>query len=525
MMSWIRSKSLCIVALALSAVGCAPSAFRDGVPYVTAKHQLTDAHYQKVEGFPCLRVDNAMLQELDAVYAADADVESARKSAVSFMNQAHAAALHSTRGELDRSTEKVWHEIGGRYFGENGTHISREEIWKRFEAETDAQVARVKAELAAAESVMEVRSVMRPIHDGVKPSIKTAGRVLRAAPWALFSVPSALIVKSIHDGEYRGPQDAPFASAVRYVPNEATADVEIRDPNWPLLQRFAPVLVQEETPANAPYKKEVDTIGRIVATTVDVIDVDTTQPTVYAYSRNITLQGRPLTQLVYTQWYPQHPKLKSFDPEHGKLEGTTLRITLDANNEPLCFETVYNCGCYHRLYPTARLESAAAAEFGAPEKEKTLAVEKNVSARIDLIVPKVVEWTHPTRPVIRARAGWHGLVDVANAEGKHGPEVAQTQKYTLLPYDELEHLHTPDGRVTSMFGADGLVKGAKRLEGIFFRPLGMLAAGQPRQRGTQLIHWDQYDFDDPNLFAKTLRLPNMPVNEPPVAHAESPDAR
>ena len=54
---------------------------------------------------------------------------------------------------------------------------------------------------------------------------------------------------------------------------------------------------------------------------------------------------------------------------------------------------------------------------------------------------------------------------------------------------------------------NGLVRGAERLEGTLFKPLGMLNAGQPRQRGTQLIQWDQYDLDDPRLLEKTLRLP------------------
>jgi hypothetical protein len=36
----------------------------------------------------------------------------------------------------------------------------------------------------------------------------------------------------------------------------------------------------------------------------------------------------------------------------------------------------------------------------------------------------------------------------------------------------------------------------------------MLSAGQPRQRGTQLIHFDEFDFDDPKLLEKLLRLPD-----------------
>jgi hypothetical protein len=59
-----------------------------------------------------------------------------------------------------------------------------------------------------------------------------------------------------------------------------------------------------------------------------------------------------------------------------------------------------------------------------------------------------------------------------------------------------------------MFYDNGLAKKAQRPEGVFFTPAGLLSAGQPRQRGTQLIHWDHYDFDDPHLFERTLRLPS-----------------
>ena len=67
-------------------------------------------------------------------------------------------------------------------------------------------------------------------------------------------------------------------------------------------------------------------------------------------------------QLVYTHWYPEHPALKKNDAEHGKPEGVTLRLTLDADHRPALMETVYNCGCYHRLYPSECLEAEARAE-------------------------------------------------------------------------------------------------------------------------------------------------------------------
>ncbi len=112
-----------------------------------------------------------------------------------------------------------------------------------------------------------------------------------------------------------------------------------------------------------------------------------------------------------------------------------------------------------------------------------------------------------SRPVIRVRAGWHGIVDVGFDVDKHAGERHVAAVYQLRDYAELEHLTAPDGRVTSMFYDNGLVRHAERGEGVYFTPAGILSAGQPRQRGTQLIHWDDWAFDDYHLFTDALRLP------------------
>ena len=106
------------------------------------------------------------------------------------------------------------------------------------------------------------------------------------------------------------------------------------------------------------------------------------------------------------------------------------------------------------------------------------------------------------------RAGWHGIVDVGYVVDKYEDEAHKPGSYRLRKYDELENLETPAGRLTSMFQDNGLVKGARRPEGIYFTPAGLLSAGQPRQRGTQLIHFDNWDLDDPHLFEQALRLPS-----------------
>ena len=148
--------------------------------------------------------------------------------------------------------------------------------------------------------------------------------------------------------------------------------------------------------------------------------------------------------------------------------------------------------------------------LGEPVDGKFYCLEPDVEGKYDLIIPKVIEAdTKPELPlaIVRCGAGTHAVVDVDLDESEGDGSVVETRTYELMPYDDLERLATRSGRVVSMFLPNGLVRGAGRLEGEIFKPLGMLSAGQPRQRGTHLIQWDQYDFDDPRLLEKTLRLP------------------
>jgi hypothetical protein len=125
------------------------------------------------------------------------------------------------------------------------------------------------------------------------------------------------------------------------------------------------------------------------------------------------------------------------------------------------------------------------------------------------VVPEVIDQDAGPRPIVRFAAGLHRAIDVDLTDAHHADEpVAERATYRLRHYDELERLRTPSGKIVSMFLNNGLVRGAGRLEGALCAPLGMLSAGQPRQRGTMLLHWDQYDFDDPKLFETALRWPD-----------------
>jgi len=494
--------------------GCAsqhPERFIDGVNDVTLRYKSRDAKAQRIDGWPCLRVDAAIRQHLDDALASE-DADRARTEALAFLDEAHELASQTTINELDRLDPAGWDELAATYFSppvEVDNQV-REKIKSLFITDIEARYWFLRRGIESAKTADEVHDMLGPLVKEIERPVKLQGRLIQTLTWSIFTIPSTLAILDTQSKEYRGDLDTPFGTAVRYLPDPtlSTTPGGSSSGEWDQLLAFAPVIVQEQ-PKEITYERSVDRIGRVVAPDIDSVEIDPSDPTVYAYSRHIKIDGMPHTQLTYAYWYPRHPELKHNDPEAGHTEGLTLRLTLNEHDKPIAFETLYNCGCYHRLYPSAQLEAAAFQRFGEPEKGKQFAIERRVPWKFDTIVPKVVQVQgRGNRPVVRNRAGWHGIVNVAMDENGHEDEVADETRYTLRPYDELERLTTPDGRVVSMFYDNGLVKGAQRLEGVFFTPAGLLSSGQPRQRGTQMIHWDHYDFDDPDLLKRLLRLPD-----------------
>lgn len=490
--------------------GCAaPRQYVDGVGYVVEKHKLQDAKAQSVRSWPCLRVDAETTDELERATRSD-DLADAKASAQHFLAEAHAQSIASTNNEFDRMTDDAWQDLNERYFGDKAVPdaVQRQAMRRQFTQDCEARFAALSASVQAAQNVKDLRQALGPVRQNIQPSIKTAGRFGRAAPYFVFTLPSLMMVESIHSKEYRGVLDVPFDAAIRYSPAAEVSDGFSQTKDAELLQQCAPIIVQE-WPKEPSYPRDVDRFGQVIANTRQDVRVNPDVPSVYCYSRDVTINGAIHKQLIYTHWYPEHPKLKAkFDPEQGNFEGITMRITLDRSAKPAFFETVYNCGCYHRLYPSQALEDAAKAQYGGPEEGKNFAIEHNVPSKFDLIVPKTIAAGESPRPILRCRSGWHGPIDVAFAQGEHAKEVIEDRTYRLHAYEDLEHLPLPDGGgYTSLFYENGLVRNAQRWEGVYFTPIGILSAGQPRQRGTQLIQWDHWDFDDPQLFERTLRLP------------------
>lgn len=501
--------------------GCAnkpPARFVDGVPWVAEHHQVRDAKTQRVKGYPCLRMDVALLDRLDAAIH-NPDLAQARADALTLIDDAHGLALRSANNEMQRLDEQGWRELSKVYFASEvpPTDLAKQQMGEEFRHQTDTQVWFLKQEIEAAADLATLQKVLQRLRAATEESIKDGGGLSRAGAMAVFALPAKVAQSSIHSKEAGCYSDSRFEGRRVYDPDTASSehpsglpadDPELR--HWDLLMKHAPRLVMEHRSA-VKYAPEADRIGRVkLRDEQGRVEVDVALPTVYAYSRTVLLNGRPHVQLTYAFWYPEHPAVKgSMDPEAGPIDGTTIRLTLDANGNPATFETLSSCGCHHRLYPMRALEEAAAREYGGSLPAKLYAIQADVGDKYDLIVPKLIDApAAPQRPLVRCLAGSHAVVDIDYADRRieQEPEV-ERNSYVLLPYLELEQLHTPGGKVMSMFLDNGLVRGADRLESALLSPLGMLNAGQPRQRGTQLIHWDQYDFDSPRLLEKTLRLP------------------
>ncbi len=535
-----RVASLVTAALLAASTGCAPRDLPAVVIWAARRAQVRNAAYLADTAMPALRFDAAAVDRLDSVEQ-QREVEDARAGLVDVVEAARRLGEYANNNEIDRLDDEDLRSIWRHYAADKPAPADlRSAVRERFWTDADRRLAEFRRNVDAAADAADVHRLARQLASGIEASPKDRhGRGLMLA----------MVAASID--EPTGPLDRGGPGVDVYEPDLNFTCLARRSPpaddaTDALLAMFAPVIVQERvdqqageraatcpscagaafgggTPSEYTYDPEFDRIGTVRLSAVGDVVIDTQEPTVYAYGGHTWINGQRHVQLTYTYWFPAHPKLKRFDPEKGSIEGATLRVTLDQNSRPMLIETVLCCGCYHRCYPAAHVEQAACAQYGEPAEGKTLCIERDVAGRMDWIVPETVDVpsNHPGHPILFSRAGFHGPAGVTfDASELDSRTVLARRAYGLHCYDELEQLpiggaeaadaagDTPHGGIGSMFEPNGLVRGAGRLEGKLLVGTGMLSAGQPRQRGTQLLHWDQYDFDDPHLLERCLRLPD-----------------
>jgi hypothetical protein len=245
-----------------------------------------------------------------------------------------------------------------------------------------------------------------------------------------------------------------------------------------LVQRHAPVLEIDTV-------TDDDRIGALFwkAGEPPRIGVDVDRPVAYVRAAHTRIAGRVHLQLVYTFWFPARPPESAFDILAGDLDGLVWRVTLDDDFEPLVYDSIHPCGCYHMFFPTARVRAR-------PQPET---LDEGLFAPQTATAPAAGE-----RTVLRVANRTHYLQRVRAAA-----HIGEASIYALRDDDELRSLPLPDGGRRSAFGPDGLVPGSERPERFLFWPMGIASAGQMRQWGRHATAFvGRRHFDDPLIFDK-----------------------
>jgi hypothetical protein len=232
-----------------------------------------------------------------------------------------------------------------------------------------------------------------------------------------------------------------------------------------------------------------DRIGTPIWNTHGHLDVDTRQPTTYTLLSFTRFRNQVLTQLNYIIWFPERPKKSATDIYGGLLDGVNYRVTLDADGSPLLYETVHNCGCYYKAFPTKRLRLR----------------ENNAYAEPPLVL---------TAPDIDPS---RNLVSLGMQSGTHyvqhlyplsRDEHLEAETYSFSDYGHLRSMPYLKAHRRSMFDQNGLAPGSERLERFILWPTGVLSPGSMRQWGRHAVAFvGRRHFDDPTYMDNMFEMP------------------
>ena len=215
--------------------------------------------------------------------------------------------------------------------------------------------------------------------------------------------------------------------------------------------------------------------------------VDASQQVVYAQASSTLYRGHALLQFVYTIWFSERPPREPGDLLAGALDGLMWRVTLAPDGEPLIYDAIHPCGCFHMFFPTPRARVRP-----APDDLEEWAFSPQQLPRVQ----------HGERPVLRLASGTHYIEGVSFVQG-----IDAVARYELRDYGELRSLQRLEGGSRSAFGADGLVPGTERPERRLFWPMGIRSAGAMRQWGRHATAFvGRRHFDDADLFERRFEF-------------------
>ena len=219
------------------------------------------------------------------------------------------------------------------------------------------------------------------------------------------------------------------------------------------------------------------------------LEVDIGQQPTYTLLSFTRFNDEILTQLNYIIWFPSRPKENALDIYGGFLDGLIYRVTLDKKGEALLYESVHNCGCYYKAYPTDRLRIRLDNGYEEPP--------------LILSAPEIDPVTCFMTVTMESRTHY---VQHLYSTPRKSPDGAEM--YLFIPYNRLRSLPVQSGLRKSMFGLDSIVPGSRRLERFILWPTGVLSPGAMRQWGRHAVSFvGRRHFDDPD-FMDRMFLPS-----------------
>lgn len=237
---------------------------------------------------------------------------------------------------------------------------------------------------------------------------------------------------------------------------------------------------------------EIDTVGEFDKPGAPIWmgprepSVDTSETDTYTYQSYTFWQGRPVLQLNYVVWFSERPPEKRVDILAGALDGLHWRVTLDGSGQPLIYDSIHPCGCFHQFFPTGKL---------ALRPESTQLPEPP-------FVPQSAPLVKPSqRLVIRIQSGTHYIQRVY-------ADVNTAEPYQQINYDQLYNL---SGEGRSLFDERGLVPGTERSERWILWPMGIASPGGMRERGRHATAFvGRRHFDDAHLLDELFQRIEAP---------------
>ena len=223
------------------------------------------------------------------------------------------------------------------------------------------------------------------------------------------------------------------------------------------------------------------------ASTSQTAQIDTGRPAVFRHLSHTRFGGEVLLQLNYIVWFKARPRASPLDIYAGPLDGIDFRVTLGSDGRPLLFDTVHNCGCFHKFFPISPLaRSDRARGFWT---EPPLVPQR--LERVDASAVPVLHVVNRTHYVERISFAPHG-----DARAYHWDDYARLRS---LPWEE-------DAR-RSLFAAHGIVAGSERPERVLLWPMGIRSPGAMRQWGRHATAFvGRRHFDDPYLIEQLFTL-------------------